>query len=125
MALDSDTLVQLLDTVRRFVRDRLVPLEAEVARADRIPAEVVSEMRQLGLFGLTIPDTYGGLGLGTEEECRVVMELGWTSPAFRSVIGTNNGIGSQGLVMDGTPEQQRHYTICRSSRAAKSSAASP
>jgi acyl-CoA dehydrogenase len=109
MSLDSDTLSQLLDTVRRFVRDRLVPLEAEVARVDRIPAGVIDEMRSLGLFGLTIPEAYGGLGLNTEEECRVVMELGWTSPAFRSVIGTNNGIGSQGLVMDGTPEQQCHY----------------
>ena len=109
MALDADTLAQLLDTIRRFVRDRLVPLEAEVARADKIPADVIDEMKALGLFGMTIPEHYGGLGLGTEEECLAVMELGWTSPAFRSVIGTNNGIGSQGLVMDGTPEQQRKY----------------
>ncbi len=109
MALDETTLNQLLDTVRRFVRDRLVPLEAQVAEEDRIPAEVIQEMRDLGLFGLTIPEEYGGLGLGTEEECRAVMELGWTSPAFRSVIGTNNGIGSQGLVMDGTDAQKRDY----------------
>lgn len=109
MALDSATLEQLLDTVRRFVRDRLVPLEAQVSREDRIPEDVIQEMRELGLFGLTIPEAHGGLGLNTEEECRVVMELGWTSPAFRSVIGTNNGIGSQGLVMDGTDEQKAHY----------------
>jgi len=109
MALDQTTLDALLDTVRRFVRDRLVPLEAQVAREDRIPHEVVAEMRSLGLFGMTIPEEFGGLGLGTEEECRVVMELGRTSPAFRSVIGTNNGIGSQGLVMDGTPEQKQLY----------------
>ena len=109
MALDQATLDALLDTVRRFVRDRLVPLEAQVAREDRIPGDVVAEMRSLGLFGMTIPEEFGGLGLGTEEECRVVMELGRTSPAFRSVIGTNNGIGSQGLVMDGTPAQKQHY----------------
>jgi acyl-CoA dehydrogenase len=109
MALDSATLDALLDTVRKFVRGRLVPLEQQVAREDRIPADVVADMRELGLFGLTIPEAYGGLGLGSEEECRVVMELGWTSPVFRSVIGTNNGIGSQGLVMDGTDEQKRRY----------------
>ncbi len=109
MPLDTSTLQQLLDTVQRFVRDRLVPLEQQIAREDRIPAGVIQEMRELGLFGLTIPETYGGLGLNTEEECRVVMELGWTAPAFRSVIGTNNGIGSQGLVMDGTEEQKSHY----------------
>jgi acyl-CoA dehydrogenase len=109
MALDHETLNALIDTVRQFVRKRLVPLEARVAHEDRIPPDVVAEMRQLGLFGMTIPEAFGGLGLNTEEECRVVMELGWTSPAFRSVIGTNNGIGSQGLVMDGTETQKAHY----------------
>ncbi len=109
MPLDPSTLEQLQTTVRRFVRERLVPLESQVAREDRIPAEIVQEMRELGLFGLTVPEAYGGLGLNTEEECKVVMELGWTSPAFRSVIGTNNGIGSQGLVMDGTEAQKDHW----------------
>ena len=109
MALDQTTLDALLDTVRKFVRERLVPLEAQVAREDRIPEAIVAEMRDLGLFGMTIPEEFGGLGLSTSEECHVVMELGRTSPAFRSVIGTNNGIGSQGLVMDGTPAQKAHY----------------
>ena len=66
-------------------------------------------MREMGLFGLTIPQQYGGIGLNTYEECRVVMELGRTSPAFRSIFGTNNGIGSQGLVMDGTEEQKAYF----------------
>ena len=109
MALDQDTLEQLIEAVRRFVEERLIPLEAQVADEDRIPDAVIDEMRELGLFGLTIPEEYDGLGLNTEEECRVVLELGRTSPAFRSVFGTNNGIGSQGLVMDGTEEQKRHY----------------
>ncbi len=109
MALDQTTLDALLDTVRKFVRERLVPLEAQVAREDRIPERIIAEMRELGLFGMTIPEEFGGLGLTTTEECHVVMELGHTSPAFRSIIGTNNGIGSQGLIMDGTPEQKSHY----------------
>jgi acyl-CoA dehydrogenase len=109
MALDASTLDQLLSTLERFVRERLVPLEAQVAEQDRIPAEVIDEMKALGLFGMTIPEEFGGLGLNTEEECRAVPVLGWTAPAFRSVIGTNNGIGSQGLVMDGTPEQKARY----------------
>jgi acyl-CoA dehydrogenase len=93
MALDSETLTQLLDTLRRFVHGRLRPLESQVGREDRIPDEIVQEMRDLGLFGLTIPEDYGGLGLNTEEEMHVALELGRTSPAFRSVIGTNNGLG--------------------------------
>ena len=109
MSLDQDTLHQLLDTIRRFVRNRLMPLEEQVASTDQIPESVISEMRELGLFGLTIPEEYGGLGLNTEEECKVAIELGYTSAAFRSVIGTNNGIGSQGLVMDGTDDQKENY----------------
>ncbi|MGB0626126.1 MAG: acyl-CoA dehydrogenase family protein [Alphaproteobacteria bacterium] len=109
MALDPDTLDQLLDTVRRYVRERLVPLEAEVAENDAVPPEVIAEMRDLGLFGLSIPEEHGGLGLSVSDEVRVVQELGWTSPAFRSVFGTNVGIGSQGIVIDGTDAQKAHW----------------
>ena len=109
MALDSETRDQLIGAVARFVRDRLVPLEHKIAEDDAIPPEVVDEIRRLGLFGLSIPEEYGGLGLTTEEEVRVVFELGQTSPAFRSAIATNVGIGSQGIVMDGTDEQKTEY----------------
>jgi len=109
MALDNETLNQLLDTVDRFVRERLVPAEQDVAEQDAIPAELVSEMKNLGLFGLSIPEEYGGLGLNMEEEVQVAFRLGGTSPAFRSLFGTNNGIGSQGIVIDGTEEQKQYY----------------
>src|SRR5688500_4971774 len=107
--LEPDVRAQLLETVRRFVRDRLVPLEAQVADEDAVPADVIREMRELGLFGLTIPAAYGGLGLSMEDEVMVAFELGWTSPAFKAVLGTNIGIGAQGLVMDGTPEQKSRF----------------
>jgi acyl-CoA dehydrogenase len=109
MALDAETRDQLIDTVNRFVTERLRPLEAKVAEDDAMPDEVVEEMKGLGLFGLSIPAEYGGLDLTMEEECLVAMELGRTSPAFRSTFGTNVGIGSQGLVMFGTPEQKQRY----------------
>jgi acyl-CoA dehydrogenase len=109
MALDADTFAQLLSTIERFVAERLRPLEHRLADEDRIPPEVVAEMRRLGLFGLTIPEEYGGLGLNVSEEVQVAFRLGRTSPAFRSLFGTNNGIGSQGIVMDGTPEQKRTW----------------
>ena len=109
MALDAETFDQLLETVRRFVREQLVPIEAQVSEDDLVPPEIVSAMAELGLFGLSIPQEFGGLGLSVEEEVRVVLELGHTSPAFRSVFGTNTGIGSQGIVMDGTDEQKNKY----------------
>ncbi|MGH6719402.1 MAG: acyl-CoA dehydrogenase family protein [Alphaproteobacteria bacterium] len=109
MIRDQAAFDQLIATVRRFVRDRLVPLEARVAETDQVPDEVVGQMRAIGLFGLTIPEDYGGLGATTEEEALVAIEVGWTSPAFRARFGTNIGIGSQGLVHAGTAEQKRRY----------------
>ena len=109
MALDAETRDQLIDTVRRFVAERLRPIEAQVAENDAVPDEVLAEMRALGLYGLTIPEEYGGLDLSMEDECLVGIELGRTSPAFRSAFGTNVGIGSQGLVMFGTPEQKARW----------------
>lgn len=109
MALDTETREQLIDTVRRFVSERLRPLEAKVAEDDAMPPELVEEMKALGLFGLSIPEEYGGLDLSMEDECLVAVELGRTSPAFRSTFGTNVGIGSQGLVMFGTDAQKQKY----------------
>nr|WP_295834264.1 acyl-CoA dehydrogenase family protein [uncultured Azospirillum sp.] len=109
MALDKDVLDQLLDTLGRFVREKLVPLEHKVAEEDAIPPEVIAAMREMGLFGLSIPEEYGGLGLSMSDEVQVAFQLGQTSPAFRSLIGTNNGIGSQGIVIDGTEEQKQRY----------------
>ena len=109
MIRDQETLSILLDSLSRFVRERLVPAENEVAETDEIPAGIVDEMRELGLFGLSIPEEYGGLGLTMEEEVLAAFEIARTSPAFRSLIGTNNGIGSQGLIIDGTDEQKHYY----------------
>lgn len=109
MIRDPDTFNALLDTVARFVRERLVPAEALVAETDEIPADIVAEMKAMGLFGLTIPEEYGGLGVTMEEESLLMIEMGKTSPAFRSLFGTTVGIGSQGILMDGTPEQKAAY----------------
>lgn len=109
MIRDQEFLNQILDTVTRFVRDRLIPLEAQVAEEAVIPDDIVAEMKELGFFGLTIPEEYGGMGLTMEEELLVAIELGRTSPAFRSLIGTNNGIGSAAIVFDGTEAQKQEY----------------
>ena len=109
MIRDQETLTLLLDAVSRFVRERLVPAENEVAETDEIPTDIVAGMRELGLFGLSIPEEYGGLGITMEEEVLVAFEMGKTSPCFRSLFGTNVGIGSQGIIIDGTAQQKQHY----------------
>ena len=109
MIRDKDVLDQITDTIRQFVNNQLIPMEHWVAENDRLPDDIINQMRELGLFGLTIPEEYGGLGVTMEEEVTLAFELGRTSPAFRSLIGTNNGIGSSGLVIDGTEAQKQKY----------------
>ena len=99
----------MTDTVRRFVKKDLEPISQQVEDEDRIPEEVVQTMRELGLFGLSIPEEYDGLGIGTLGECLVYEELSAVNACFRTRIGTNNGIGSQGIVIDGTTEQKEKY----------------
>ena len=109
MIRDPETMNVFVDSVSRFVRERLVPAEEVVAETDNIPADIVREMKDMGMFGLTVPEEYGGLGLTMEEEVLVMLEMGKTSPAFRSLFGTTVGIGSQGILMDGTDEQKAEY----------------
>lgn len=109
MPMDSETFSLLRDTVQRFVSERLIPNEDRVEHDDAVPEEIIQEMRELGLFGLTVPEDYGGLGLTMSEEAQIAFELGRTAPAYRSVIGTTVGIGSQGIMMDGTPEQKAEW----------------
>ncbi|MEY4737731.1 MAG: hypothetical protein RL302_2050 [Pseudomonadota bacterium] len=109
MIRDPETLTLLLDTLARFVREKLVPAEAHVAEADQIPENIVQDMKDLGLFGMSIPEAYGGMGLTMEEEVMAGFEIARTSPAFRSLFATNNGIGAQGIVLDGTDAQKQHY----------------
>ncbi|AZP71356.1 acyl-CoA dehydrogenase [Pseudomonas poae] len=109
MIRDAQTLHILVDAIAQFVNEALIPRENEVAETDEIPADIVSQFQDMGLFGLTIPEAYGGLGLTMEEEVTIAFELGRTSPAFRSYFGTNNGIGSIGILLDGTDAQKEHY----------------
>src|SRR5574337_1740655 len=109
MAIDHESFDILVATVQRCVRERLIPAEDEVEADDEVPAGVIVDMKAMGLFGLSIPEEYGGIGLSMSQECRVAYEVGHTALAFRSVFGTNVGIGSQGILIDGTEAQKREY----------------
>ncbi|MBT3797585.1 MAG: acyl-CoA dehydrogenase [Porticoccaceae bacterium] len=109
MALDKETFNQLLASIEKFVANELIPMEKKVSDDDAVPPAIIEQMKEMGLFGLSIPEEYGGIGLSVEEEAHVIQKLGYASPAFRSVIGTNVGIGSQGILIDGTEEQKQRY----------------
>jgi acyl-CoA dehydrogenase len=97
------------DTARRFVKNELEPISQKVEEEEKVPESVVQKMREMGFFGLSIPEEYGGMGLGTLGECVMNEEFGKSNACFRSRFGTNNGIGSQGILIDGTPEQKEKY----------------
>lgn len=109
MIRDPGAFDAFLHSLRRFVRERLIPQEAEVAARDEVPPALVDAMAAQGLFGYSIPEAYGGAGMSTEELVLAAIELSQCSVAFRARVGTNTGIGSEALVADGTPEQKQRY----------------
>ena len=109
MALDAESLAQFTDTVARFVRERLIPAEAQVAAEDRIPADLLRGMGELGLFGMTLPEKFGGLELNASEEVRVVFELCYAAPAFRGYLGANNGLGGRAILVGGSESLKDRY----------------
>jgi acyl-CoA dehydrogenase len=107
--MDDSELDDVLTAVRRLVRERVVPAEAIIEETDEIPDELRQAAVDMGLFGFAIPEGYGGLGLTMVQEARLVMELGWTSPAFRSMFGTNNGIAGHTIIEGGSEAQKQEW----------------
>ena len=107
--MDATVFAAVLAETRRFVRERVVPAEAGIEEQDEIPEDIRQAARELGLFGFALPEEHGGLGLSMTEEVQLVFELGYTTPALRSMFGTNNGIAGHVLVVGGTPEQQSQW----------------
>ena len=107
--MDNSDLKFVLDTVRSFVRERVIPLELEIEANDAFPDSVRQESAEMGLFGWAIPEEYGGMGMNAYQDAMLAFELGYTTPAFRSLFGTNNGIAGQVLVNYGTEEQKAEW----------------
>jgi acyl-CoA dehydrogenase len=107
--MDAADFKEILSTVRSFVRDDVVPREGEIEATDAIPADIRQKAVDMGLFGYTLPEEHGGLGASLYEDVQLAFEFGYTTPAFRSMFGTNNGIAGKVLVNAGTHEQQCHW----------------
>jgi acyl-CoA dehydrogenase len=107
--MDAADFNDVIATVRSFVRDVVVPAEDEIEDTDRVPDGIRRAAAEMGLFGYMIPEEYGGFGCDTREDVRIAIELGYTTPAFRSMFGTGNGIAGQVLVNAGSEEQRRRF----------------
>jgi acyl-CoA dehydrogenase len=100
---------ELIEVLRDFIRREVMPAEAGIDESDEIPDRLIAQAKEMGLYGYALPAEFGGLGLSVEQQVLVTMELGYTSPAFRSLFGTNNGIAGQVLVLAGTEEQRKQW----------------
>jgi acyl-CoA dehydrogenase len=107
--MDEATFGQVRDAVRRFVRERVMPREDEIEESDAIPGDLRAAAAELGLFGYALPAEYGGSGVSMAQDVRLAFEFGYTTPAFRSLFGTNNGIAGQVIAKFGSDEQKRAF----------------
>src|SRR6266702_2200876 len=100
---------ELIEMLRDFIWREVMPAEAGIDESDEIPGRLIAQAKEMGLYGYALPAEFGGLGLSVRQQVLVTMELGYTSPAFRSLFGTNNGIAGQVLVLAGTEEQRKQW----------------
>ena len=107
--MDQDIFDQFIDQLERYVRERLIPAEREVIETDRIPDAILAEMRDMGLFGLTIPEEYGGAGMNISQYARTINVLSYAMPAYRSIISINIGMVCSALKNGGTAAQQAEW----------------
>lgn len=99
----------LCDELRRFIRDEVDPRSRWIEENDAMPEELLQKAREMGLFGLTIPEEYGGSGLDLAGKCAVEEEMGRTNYGFATVIGNHTGISTTGIVALGSDRQKQKY----------------
>jgi acyl-CoA dehydrogenase len=107
--MDEESFGQVLDAVRRFVREQVMPREDEIEESDAIPADLRAATAELGLFGYALPAEFGGFGATMAQDVRLAFEFGYTTPAFRSLFGTNNGIAGQVIAKFGSTGQKEEF----------------
>ncbi len=107
--MDPASFDQFIVQLKKYVRAKLIPAEVQVIEADRIPDDIMAEMRDMGLFGITIPEEYGGAGMNTSQYCLTVRELAYAMPCYRSIISINIGMVCSAILKGGTAQQKAHW----------------
>lgn len=107
--MDDDIFEAFIEQLRRYVRERLIPAEEDVIANDRIPDDILNEMREMGLFGLTIPVDYGGAGMSISQYIETVKQLSYAAPAYRSTVSINIGMTGSAIKNFGTEEQKQQW----------------
>ena len=105
---DPEVRREIIETVRRFVERDVIPVASDFEHEDRFPAEIVAQMRELGLFGVTIPEAYGGLGLDLLTYIGIIEELaaGWMS--LTGIVNTHT-MAATLIMAHGSDEQKQRW----------------
>ncbi len=107
--MDGEIFEAFIDQLKRYVRERLVPAEPRLAEHDCVPDDILAEMRDLGLFGITIPIEHGGSGMNVSQYIETIKQLSWAAPAYRSIISINIGMTCSAIVKSGTEAQRAEW----------------
>lgn len=106
--LDED--IQFLKrNVRDFVQNEVEKVAMQIEEENKIPEHIVEMSKKMGLFGLSIPEEYGGLGIGMVGKCALYEEIGATHNGYTTLIGAHTGIGTVGIVEMGSEQQKKKY----------------
>lgn len=106
--MDSDSFDAFIEQLDRWVKERLVPAEAEVIRINRVPDDIRKEMADMGLFAITTPEDYGGAGMSISQYIQTMQTISWAAPAFRSLLSINVGMVTTSL-KGGTEAQKAEW----------------
>ena len=107
--MDAETFEAFVDQLDRYVRDRLIPAETEVLETDTVPTAILDEMRSMGLFGITIPESHGGAGMNVSQYVETIRRLAYAAPAYRSAISIGVGMVASALKNGGTEAQKAQW----------------
>jgi alkylation response protein AidB-like acyl-CoA dehydrogenase len=105
---DPEVRQEIIETVRRFVAREVIPAASELERADEFPVDIVAQMRELGLFGVTIPESYGGLGLDLLTYIGIIEELAYGWMSLTGIVNTHT-MAATLIMAHGTDEQKQRW----------------
>jgi len=107
--MDEDVFEAFFEQLQRYVRERLIPAEKTIIETDLIPDDILAEMRDMGLFGITMPEEFGGAGMNISQYCRTIRELSYAMPCYRSITSINVGMVCSALKNGGTEAQKAEW----------------
>lgn len=105
----NEDIASLKKNVRDFIQTEVEAVAMDIETEDKVPDNIIEMSKDMGLFGLSIPEAYDGLGIGMVGKCALYEEIGATHNGYTTLIGAHTGIGTVGIVEMGNEAQKNKY----------------